>query len=181
MSSDVLTWDPPVLSKQGCPNLAGRYHDNPVIPDISRAPSWYGYSDSVFSPLFFRFPGMKYERSTQNHPPGWSKLEAITSIANENGFLVVDVLKGNEKTHNTVILDLSAENVGCLNGALVRRSSTSIGSEGFPNGGLIATEAKFRKLQNGDIEYTRIERSWSVDRPQGPRVTEVRAIYKPVQ
>jgi hypothetical protein len=156
-------WDPPVLSDQGCPNLEGKYLGLGIFNEFNRFRSINPKEDFVESIFFKRV-------TTTHFYPGYFK----TLISVENGFPAIYKTGDNGKKYAKLILNLNDSRVGCHDGSLVIRV---ISGNKFANPIAMASETKFRKLPNGDVEVIRNTLGWNGHAMyKAPEVTE-RWIY----
>lgn len=172
-------WNPPVLSKDGCPDLDGKYkgeslasrflifsrmdHANdrldtnaPLTTTVHREKPYYTvyrkYSDSRAG--LEADPAKK--KVFENH--------AITMIQQRGRNIDVVSMDDAGVEYSTMILKLDHPQieypyVGCYNGALVSRNISVSGSEGA-RGYVETFETEFRKLSDGTLQVIRRTKSW---------------------
>ena len=188
-SSIDSAWNPPVLSKEGCPNIDGKYQDKgslerlfefrrPIMPyqsrdprELERLPVTYTFSRNITP------SGLSIKESSARIRA--FNAQAVTSIQKRERTIAVVLMDGVGAEYTKATLKLDHPQVGCYNGALViRMQYRTSGGEGKP-GFEIAGEFEYRKLNDGSLQVIVRRREWSRQIAEYPRETETTLLFPP--
>lgn len=172
-------WNPPVLSKEECPNLDGKYQGEELAQVFSdrflRRDHAHNRVDPD-SPLTLVVHQEKPYLVYHNLPYGGVgvsadsakekvfKSHAITVIQQRGRSMDVVLMDDAGVKYSTMTLKLDHPQteypyVGCYDGALVSRNISVSGSEGA-RGYVETFETEFRKLNDGTLQVTRRLKDW---------------------
>jgi hypothetical protein len=172
-------WDPPVISKEGCPNLDGKYKNLGVADTVPRSRE----KIELFRHFLPNIP--VYDETT---PLTLTKLIAVDakqlSLKEiEQGNLVfqqrgrlLEVIFLEDKTGTPRVkytLDMNHPRVGCHDGALIfRRLQMHHGGPWGACGIAWAKDRAFRKLADGSLEVRFHSREWRCSMRGEPKQRE---------
>jgi hypothetical protein len=171
-------WDPPTLSKTGCPDIDGTYYvrDQKSENDLLWSFIPYHAPDNETNPTrmvshFQRTQKMAPRKKGSEHSPGTktSKKPAAQIKKAEDNFLELRTIGSDGKPRSEYLLDLKHPWVGCHNGALVVRRWVLIQAPKGPCGFSRADETEFRKLPDGSLQLNQHTRWWECDMDREPR------------
>jgi len=166
-------WDPPVLSKEGCPNLDGRYKNLGVTITESRAkPTLHMYFEPYYPPYGETMPMMLTAYPRQSI---WKDVEQADAQIQQRGrFLEITTLDaGTDMPRVKYTLDMNHPLVGCHDDALIlRRWGKHHGGPWGGCGTAWATDRAFRKLANGSLEVHFHRREWKCSMRGEPKKRE---------
>jgi hypothetical protein len=186
-------WNPPVLSKEGCSNIDGRYQDRNLLfrqfdfrllssNSTSIQGGYEVYQKIPFVPIKqpIKYVSGKATNETRIYEDESEFYKnAITSIKQQDQYIEATLIDEKGTKYRKSILVLDHPQVGCYNGALViRRQYRTSGGEGNP-GIITAGEHEFRKLDDGSLQVIKRTREWSRSLAEYPRKTETIQIFPP--
>ena len=171
-------WNPSVLSKEGCPDLDGKYRGEALDKLFQLFARW-DYAQNRWdttAPLTVVEHREKPYITYHNLPYGGVGVmadsikkkifesHAITMIQQHGRNMDVVLMDDAGVEYSTMTLKLDHPQieypcVGCCNGALVYRNISVSGSEGA-RGYVETFETEFRKLSDGSLQVTRRTKSW---------------------
>lgn len=173
-------WNPSVLSKEGCPELDGKYKGESLAGEFlsfarrDRAHNRLDPSGPLTTVVHREKPYITYRNPPYGGAEVWSisdpvkekifKSHAITMIQQRGRNIDVVSMDDAGVKYSTMTLKLDRPQleypyVGCNNGALVSRNISVSGSEGA-RGYVETFETEFRKLSDGTLQVTRRTKSW---------------------
>ncbi|MCL2459309.1 MAG: hypothetical protein FWF31_10815 [Desulfobulbus sp.] len=177
-------WNPPALSKKGCPDLDGDYlGDSLYFAFLDFGTKNQKTGEWVANDPISNVISIKKRPDIEYKPWGKSgKLMPFTIDGNakefepkkrtlvqikEQGSIYYADSEGNKYAKQ--IFNMESQDAGCRNGMLVLRSLSSIWGSEFTKGSATASETEFEKLPNGYIQTTRCERRWVSTMSSEPR------------
>lgn len=183
-----FAWNPPVLSKEGCPDIDGRYQDKGLLKQSFefRLPSMIDGRDSEglngLPVTYTSFRKITPGGLSTKDFFAWMRTfdaQAVTSIRKGEETIDVVLMDGVGIEYSKATLKLDHPKVGCYNGALViRKQYRTSGGEGNP-GWVTAGEYEFRKLNDGSLQVIKRIREWSRSLAEYPRETETTLLFPP--
>jgi hypothetical protein len=177
---EAVVWDPPVLAKQGCPDLSGTYFDVPENSSPDPGLSWvlqFGIGSKYNFPItvvdYRKIPFVAVKRPRVSMPDQKPTNEilthedtsafyktAITTVRHQGWHLEAILMDSNGVPYQKVARDLNHQLIGCDKGALVIRDmSAHVGSEGG-GGSADASEMRITKLPDGRLRFDTQDRGW---------------------
>jgi hypothetical protein len=171
-------WSPSVLSKEGCPNLDGRYRGEVLALEfLSFSRKDYAHNRlDPNGPLTTVVHRLEPYLTSRKHPDSRGgyvadsvkekifESHAITMIQQRGRNIDVVSMDDAGVEYSTMTLKVDHPQieypyVGCYNGALISRNVSVSGSEGA-RGYVETFEKEFRKLSDGTLQVTRRTKSW---------------------
>ena len=195
-------WNPPVISKEGCPNLDGKYkapdnllmrlltqHDQLSIDKnqlLVRQPIYRRIPEIVRDKDYFARLGVVGENAVRSARARDSAEQeqafhdrAVTWVRQQGRELEVTLTDGAGIEYSKRVLNLDHPQVGCHNGALVIRSQTRHFGAEFTKGEASAGEKEYRKSSAGGLEVIGRSRYWTSTMASEPRRKESTLLFPP--
>jgi len=162
-------WDPPTLSKMGCPDIDGVYVDNNLL---SRQFNPYRPAEGETIPM----KTVSYDRL----PSDAEAKQAHTQIRRQGNLLHIIRTSPAGERYIELQLDMNHPWVGCHNGQfIIREFSLSGGSEGSC-GTAYARDAAFQKRADGILQLDYKRRQWNCSMSKEPKRTNGTLLFSPV-
>jgi hypothetical protein len=184
-----ISWEPAMLPHQHCPNLSGKYENKQMVLNTERARREYEiWGDRLRSRLMDTIHsenGLRGDsfRMIHESPPspshefpveGLGKFEENTPVDvwHDEGTWTLSFSQTNDvlKLQRREIIDLNSAMIGCDGQDLIIRD-VSIFESRYKGHSYwaFATEMRFRKLDDGNLQMTYDTRKWKRDVPFGLR------------
>jgi hypothetical protein len=193
-------WVPPILSKEGCPDIDGKYLGNNLLIRQFLADTPAGVEPLWSKKTYREIPlttldekdyaalGIDGDQARRTAmAKDWAAQRrqfyshAITEIVKNGRVIEVLVMDASGLEFEKGFITLDHPYVGCNSGALVIRNfQIAQGGEGT-SGTAYAGESEIRKLGNGDLQVIGRSREWSKTMNSDPRRSGATLIFPVVR
>lgn len=164
-------WDPAILSKEGCPNIDGKYRDRDLL---SRQ-----FIQDVAPP-----EGETIPMTTQGYrlPPNQEAAnQAQTLIRQQGRQIEITRMSPAGERYSQTLLNMDHPWIGCYKGALILRKWTLLQGADFECGSSSASDREIRRLPDGTLEVKYRSREWRCSMSKEPIRKSGVLLFPPVK
>jgi hypothetical protein len=174
-----IPWDPPSLSHQNCPDISGKYkarnygsevyNYNDLIGLFPQSNDQLGFihvtlqnPNQVPPGRFIPRPAPRFPRAGIVDQSEFYN-SAYVLVKQDEQNLSASLIGGDGKVYIIQTIDFNSPMIGCADGDTIIRTLTppSGGEEGY--GSAFAWERRYRKLDDGSLQFTSYMREWRYD------------------